>query len=90
MKYVESNLPYGYELQVRHYHDGNSTREERAQLGTDIGAAGSRYVTRAVILDAEGARLSSGVASCGSMDNPCRMVGREVAVGRAMKGLFER
>lgn len=90
MKYLERNIPEGYHLRVVHLHDGNSWEYTRRPVASKVHGTGRKYVTIATIIDANNETLAEGIASCSAEDNPCRQIGREVAVGRAMKELFER
>lgn len=82
IKYVESNIPEGFELHVHHYHSGNSSRRFRH---------GKEYMTEAWITrQDDNVPLATGIAYCCKNDNPRRSVGRAVAVGRAMEHLIDR
>lgn len=76
-KLVESKVPATIKVMVQHFHQGNSTRSMRK---------GHDYMTRCRLLDKEKrVFISEGVAYCSRNDTPSRHIGRNVAVGRAMK-----
>ena len=81
IKYVEANIPEGYQLHVHHYHQGNSSRRFRQ---------GKEYMTEAWITDQHEATVASGVSYCSSKDNPRRSIGRQIAVGRALQHFIDR
>ena len=70
-------VPKGLTVRLHHMHRGNSSRSKRH---------GHEYVTRAVLFDTEtGMRLTQGMAFCARGDTPSRKLGRDIAVGRALK-----
>lgn len=76
-KLVESKVPSNIRVMVQHFHQGNSSRSMRK---------GHSYMTRCRLLDKENRIfIGEGVAYCSCNDTPNRHLGRNVAVGRAMK-----
>lgn len=76
MKLVENNIPNGYRARVVHLHPNNSTPEQRQ---------GHTYVTVCELQNADREVVGTGKSCCSSKDSPRRSVGRQVAIGRAMK-----
>lgn len=66
-------------IKVKHFHPGNSTEQERD---------GHPYVTIAVALDEYDEVIARAEACCSKKDNPNRKRGREIAVGRLVKELY--
>jgi hypothetical protein len=46
-------------------------------------------ITVADIFDSKGHLLVSASANCSTQDNYCKRIGRDIAVGRALKELYE-
>ena len=68
-----------YFLQVHHFHSGNLSKRQRR---------GKVFHTVARIIDrTTESVVGFGYSWCGHKDAPSRKIGREVAVGRAMKCL---
>lgn len=71
------NVPKNMYLSITHLHQGNSSRNKRK---------GHPYVTIAKLFERNSNELVAvGKAYCSRKDNPSRMLGREIAVGRACK-----
>ena len=85
-KYIEQNVPSDLVLQVQYFHDGNSTKGMRRKTfrqSTD-------YATVAMLIDPQSRRVvARGSACCSKKDQPNRQVGRQVAVGRALRNYNE-
>lgn len=77
-RYIERSVPKNVRVQVHHFHQGNSSRSQRH---------GYKYVTECTLRDSEGTIIAAAKASCSPHDNPRRDVGRQVAIGRALKQL---
>ena len=81
MKFKESELPDTMRIKVVHLHPGNSSKRQRK---------GCVYRTLAKILEKDSDRiLGRGEARCNPLDTPSRRVGRDIAVGRALKTALE-
>lgn len=82
MKYVEANVPDGYSVRV--YYETRYRNHRETTINTS-----AKWVTRALILDPNGDVVANGVSICSEKDRACRAIGRAIAVGRAVKYLFE-
>jgi hypothetical protein len=83
-KYVEDRLPSNIRVRVVHLHPGNTSVNQLKKHGK----TNTKYVTIARLYDDNSEwdyPIATGVAACSSKDNPSRQVGRQVAVGRAMR-----
>lgn len=80
LHFTEKHIPSELQVKVRHFHPGNSSNTKRH---------GKVYRTIAKLIDREsGAELAKGEAKCCDTDSPRRRVGREVAIGRALKNYY--
>lgn len=77
-RYTEHSVPKNITVKVKHFHEGNSSKAKRH---------GKPYVTRAILIDRRRGVISMGEARCSRKDNPRRDLGRQIAIGRAMKSL---
>jgi len=76
-KLVESNIPESLRLNVVHLHNGNSSRNQRK---------GHSFVTLVKLMDrSTDTVIAEGKAYCSDGDSPRRSIGRQVAIGRALK-----
>ena len=72
-------IPEGTIIRVVHLHPGNSRKRDRK---------GSKYMTIAKLIGGtkeKPVELARGIARCNENDEPSRKVGRECAIGRALK-----
>lgn len=69
----------GMRLKLVHLHEGNSSKRQRH---------GRKFVTVALIIDDRGFVEAEGYAECSKQDNPRRKIGREIAIGRALKSYY--
>lgn len=77
LKFTENNVPSHYDIHVRHFHSGNSTRTARK---------GHKYHTVCTVRDKTTKKiLGIGRSWCSKSDTASRGLGRAVAVGRALK-----
>lgn len=91
LKLTEDNTPKGYHWSIRHYHDGNSAphyRRNIAQTCISSTATGAKYLTVARLKNSNNEVVAIGAASPCSRDTIDRNVGREVAIGRALKEFY--
>lgn len=79
IKLTESNIPQEIMVRVVHLHEGNSTRKQRK---------GRKYATVCRLVGPTGDVISEGYAFCSNNDAPRRDIGRQVAIGRAMKEYY--
>lgn len=79
IKCKENQLPGELRVHVIHLHEGNSTRRQRK---------GRKYATLASIIGPTGDVVGVGEAYCSNNDSPRRDIGRQVAVGRAIKSYY--
>lgn len=88
-QFIEENLdPTQYRVQVRHFHQGNSSPAIRSTVDSSGHKYYHDYMTLARIYDRNSNMLlTEGRSYCSERDNPCRQTGRAVAVGRAMRNL---
>lgn len=78
-KYTEKDIPENIRVVVRHFHSGNSSKNKRH---------GKQMRTIADLLDLKtGLILARGKAECHKGESPSRKIGRQVAIGRALKQL---
>jgi len=80
IKYVESNVPSQLKACVVHLHEGRLSKNQLKK----IGQTNTRYVTICKLRDKQGNVVAEGKASCSTVDNPSRKIGRAVAIGRAL------
>jgi len=74
-----NNLPHGFRLRVSHLHAGNSSKRQRH---------GKDFRTIAEIVNESDEVFAGATAECSEKDSPRRQVGRQVAVGRALKNFW--
>jgi len=79
-KYTEDMLPQGHRVRVKHFHNGNSSEEFRDH---------KPYVTLASVLDTNQVPVGFGVSACSKRDTPNRKLGRQIAIGRAVKDFMK-
>lgn len=80
-RYTEDALPQGFKVRVVHLHRGNSSNNQRS---------GHEMVTLAEVRSqSTGEVITSAKARCSDKDNPRRQIGRQVAVGRAIRAFDE-
>lgn len=91
MKCVESNINGNQILSVRYLHRGNSsghtrqrTRSIRQGTRFKVEAYTSPYISQATVRSVAGDILGVGEAVCSERDTPNRVLGRRIAVGRAL------
>lgn len=98
MRYTEDMIPEGFRLQVQHFHEGNSTTDQRAQMIIrESDTLSPKYVTVARIFRKcatsnkreDDRYICAGFAFCSPKDTPRRQVGRQIAIARAVKELLE-
>lgn len=78
---TENTIAEDLLIRVVHLHPGNSSKRDRK---------GSKYMTIAKLIGGtkeEPVELARGYARCNEYDAPSRKVGREVAIGRALKAM---
>ena len=74
------NIPEKHYVRYWHFHDGNSTKEERH---------GHKFVTMCELIDGNTNKsVSNGHAFCGRRDTPSRAKGREISLGRCLKKYY--
>lgn len=84
-KNVESEVPNSMRVCVVHLHPGNSTESDRSTSDDNGWEYYHKYMTIAKLRDKKSNEVvSEGVSYCSGVDNPCRKIGRAVAVGRAV------
>lgn len=90
---INSFLPEGTRLIVRHFHPGNSSPSDRRIRGGKV----SPYITQALVVPKEydmGVRarriLAEAAAICAPHDQPNRQLSYRIAAGRAMRVLYGR
>jgi hypothetical protein len=76
----KEELPEGYRIKIKHLHEGN--------VGKKL-LMGARYATVAEVEDDKRNVIATATAICGKRDNPSRKLGRQIAVGRALKKYTE-
>lgn len=89
------DIPNGYEVDIFHYRHAPGpgggltlvTKQEASVLGREINPRGGLTIAQIVREDHEGWRvvICDGEAYCSENDNYNRKIGREIAVGRALK-----
>jgi hypothetical protein len=79
-KYVASAVPEGCRVKVFHLTPKNSSRRQRK---------GNQWVTIATVVNGEDQVLAKGIAQCKRGDTPNRKIGRDIAVGKAIKAYYE-
>ncbi len=76
-KLVESNIPKSVKIVLAHFHKGNSSNSARK---------GHQYMTLCKLYDREThLMIGHGESHCSRKDLASRSIGRQVAIGRAMK-----
>lgn len=88
MRYTENNIPDDLKVHIRHLHKGNSTDEERTRTydysDSEVIFMVHPYITQARLLKKDEV-VSRAEAACGQFDSPNRKIGRQIAIGRALK-----
>lgn len=93
LKFTENFIPPGYRAQVTYLYEGRRDRKgeplSKSKLKR-IGKHPTKYVTIASLFDPSNVLLGQGKAVCSTNDSPCRRIGRQIAIGRAMaqSGVF--
>lgn len=86
MRYSEAVIPEWIRTQIIHLHPGNTSGNQLKKHGK----TNAKYVTICKLFDRNtlpDRPIATGVAACSSKDNPSRALGRQIAIGRALKEL---
>jgi hypothetical protein len=82
---VRPQLPEGYYVKYRH---NRVTTDGEFTAGNAPGAKGGE--TEARIYGPDDSLVALGIATCHERDNFCRRIGRDIALGRALKQLSRK
>ena len=84
-------LPNRYRLVVRHFHAGNDCdnlirKDIENETLTYQRRRTSPYATEVGVMDTQtNTIVANGISLCAPTDQPCRQLGYDIAVGRALK-----